>query len=667
MKQLLSALMVIISLVLVDISAGVAKVMRPDELSAALLRSAPWLEYRVRLYENRMEIESSPEIIRQEIFDRYVGSAVGHALPMTSISSPSLTAVKSGMQVTEFDPFVRVQKSDSLGRYVNFAINTVSNRILIVWQDSRNGIEDTDIYGQILDLNYDAIGANFKINPASELISAQISPDVCALADGRFLVCWENNGIGAPQIMAQRINSNGTLLGAAITVAPITKTPQYFPKVDAYGDSTHIVWLQYDEGTDYNIYIRTFNLQGVGQAAAVRVNDDDESSWQDIPDIANYGDGQTIVVWEDKRTGNSEIMAQIYKVDGVKRGDNFLVNRDPAKSLQWQPAVAGNSSMAQVVWEDFQFRADAIFTQQIDRFGLLNGVNQRLDQLELTAEKKKPYLFVDELGQRVFAWQERSADAWRLKFALYPAASNLPVYYTLGNSDPAVEFTDIKLSRVKNAVYFAFLGQPIGGTSTVLCHRVNFTTVPVELAAFQAKVEASKVHLSWRTASESTNLGFEVERMHAGNGYQRIAFVHGYGTASTEQLYQYDDRDLTPGTYHYRLQQIDLDGTTTTSEAITVTIAGPAQFELQAAYPNPFQEQTQLQLRLAESSEVLVLVYNLLGQQVRRITAGTFPPGRHLMHWDGRDDAGRPLPAGEYIVQAWMGERMHMRRVCFLR
>ncbi|HNW59225.1 MAG TPA: FlgD immunoglobulin-like domain containing protein [bacterium] len=664
MKRILTAVITLIGLASVGIPASHSHDSWKDPLPRAVLQAAPWLKFRLALYADRIAAENPPEEIRAALFDKCIAAVVrgetsagpGHS----GLAAEARTASPQG----GYDPYLAVPGTDSLCTGARLAINTVSNRILIVWQDGRNGVEDPDIYGQLYDLVLGAVGVNFRINPAG-IKAAQIAPEVCALADGRFLVCWEDYITTTPRVLAQRVNPDGALNGTTVVVSPLTATPQYFPRVDSWGDSTHVVWLQ-DDGGDYNIYIRTLALSGTPKAPAVKVNDDDHSlQW--IPAVAAYNSGQTVVVWEDKRNGDSEIYAQIYKADGVKRGDNFLVNTDAARSLQWRPEVAGDENHVQIVWEDYQNRTAAIYTQQYDSWGMPAGDNLRVDQPDLSAAKETPSVCINEQGQRVFAWQEESGEAWRLKFAICPALSDKPVYYTLGEEDVYHEFTGIRPRPIKNSLYFTFLGQPIGGATTVLAYRVTFTAVPVELATFQAVARDATVHLSWQTASETSNYGFAVERMPEEGEFTQAAFIPGMGTTSVQHTYEFTDRGRMPGKYHYRLRQIDLDGTSTLSGEIEVIVGGPDHFELLEAYPNPFETGTHLLLRLPVSSEVDAWVYNLLGQRVCRLAAGSLPSGANELNWDGRDEHGSPVPAGIYLLQARINGQMQSRRVALIR
>jgi len=53
---------------------------------------------------------------------------------------------------------------------------------------------------------------------------------------------------------------------------------------------------------------------------------------------------------------------------------------------------------------------------------------------------------------------------------------------------------------------------------------------------------------------------------------------------------------------------------------------------------------------------------------VRTLAAGEVQPaGPQLRRWDGRDDAGRPLPSGSYLVRVAAGGTAEARRVVLLK
>lgn len=79
--------------------------------------------------------------------------------------------------------------------------------------------------------------------------------------------------------------------------------------------------------------------------------------------------------------------------------------------------------------------------------------------------------------------------------------------------------------------------------------------------------------------------------------------------------------------------------------------ATPATTMLARPYPNPFRDRTNLRLALAREAHVRVGVYDLVGRRVRTLADGVQPAGERTMSWDGRDDRGRTVAAGLYLVR----------------
>ena len=86
---------------------------------------------------------------------------------------------------------------------------------------------------------------------------------------------------------------------------------------------------------------------------------------------------------------------------------------------------------------------------------------------------------------------------------------------------------------------------------------------PVELTYFSGQFEDSIVQLSWMTATEFNNEGFEVERAFQIGQWQEIGFVEGNGTTNEPQTYEFKDSliNVFAEKCYYRLKQIDFDGT----------------------------------------------------------------------------------------------------------
>jgi hypothetical protein len=112
---------------------------------------------------------------------------------------------------------------------------------------------------------------------------------------------------------------------------------------------------------------------------------------------------------------------------------------------------------------------------------------------------------------------------------------------------------------------------PIGFTLPTNCPYL--VVLPLELIDFKATQQDNKVRLNWTTASESNNAFFDIEHSFDGKIFSKIGQVKGAGTSNSLQYYTYLDEKPLSGIHHYRLKQVDYDGTSSYSKMITVALS----------------------------------------------------------------------------------------------
>ena len=93
----------------------------------------------------------------------------------------------------------------------------------------------------------------------------------------------------------------------------------------------------------------------------------------------------------------------------------------------------------------------------------------------------------------------------------------------------------------------------------------------------------------------------------------------------------------------------------------------PRQYALYPAYPNPFNPTTTIPLALPVSGEGRLVIFNTLGQVVRTWELGGLEPGFHAVVWDGRDDDGRSVGSGVYLMRMQTGGFRQTRKLLLLR
>ena len=77
----------------------------------------------------------------------------------------------------------------------------------------------------------------------------------------------------------------------------------------------------------------------------------------------------------------------------------------------------------------------------------------------------------------------------------------------------------------------------------------------------------------------------------------------------------------------------------------------PTDYVLHNNYPNPFNPETNIQFDIPESGNVILKIYNMLGQEVKTLVEENMNAGIHKVQWDGTNEFGQTVPSGLYIYQ----------------
>ena len=186
--------------------------------------------------------------------------------------------------------------------------------------------------------------------------------------------------------------------------------------------------------------------------------------------------------------------------------------------------------------------------------------------------------------------------------------------------------------------------------------------LPVQLLYLNGEQQNGSALLTWATATESNNSGFTVQRKLANSQdiYGSLGFVPSKETnSSTETGYGYIDRNVTPGTYDYRLLQTDVNGAQHYSNEVQLTVDPPTGASLSQNYPNPFTPgmgTTEFDYTITQAAPASLIIYNELGEVVKTLVNGETGQGSYSVRWDGMDERGTPVASGSYICKLISGE-----------
>jgi surface protein len=203
------------------------------------------------------------------------------------------------------------------------------------------------------------------------------------------------------------------------------------------------------------------------------------------------------------------------------------------------------------------------------------------------------------------------------------------------------------------------------GSFSELVFASDSEPLPVELAAFEGTATEDGVRLTWTTASETNNAGFEIQHRAKKNApWGEIGFVEGAGTTTRSRQYRLSvEEDLSPGTHRFRLRQLDTDGTAHLSEPVTVDLQMDEQVRLTAPAPHPVTDRATVSFAVKEVQNTTIRLYNMLGQEVSLLYRGT-PAAQESKTIDL---SASDLPSGVYFLRMQAGEHTRTQRMTVVR
>jgi len=206
---------------------------------------------------------------------------------------------------------------------------------------------------------------------------------------------------------------------------------------------------------------------------------------------------------------------------------------------------------------------------------------------------------------------------------------------------------------------------------------------PVQFDSFSLQSNFDGIWLNWSTQAGTENFGFDIFRSSSESGdYSLINENVIPASNSPDGIHNYSFLDTTVeagNTYYYQIADVTLSGESTMYGPVSVTASttdiidiasqsgGPGEYQLGAAYPNPFNGKTSIQFSLAKPGIVKLEVYNLMGQKIRTLVAENRAAGNHTISWDGKNNRGHQVVSGVYLYKMNINNYQVSKRILYLK
>ncbi len=230
------------------------------------------------------------------------------------------------------------------------AFNAEDDEFLLVYRDSRDAYLP-NLYAQRVRSDGRLVGNAILVCGNSDI---QDDPQVAYLAGAdRYLVIWRDNRnvTETPDIYGQLVQRDGSLDGGNFPIA-VYPGGQVISRVAAGEDAFLVVWGNAADGTSR---VQGQRVSGSGALLGARFDISDGTAWAGQPDVTyRPAVDRYLVIWADARGVDQDIYAQQVLADGTLEGDNIPVTN--AHGVQEFPVIAagGVDDAVLVVWEDWR-------------------------------------------------------------------------------------------------------------------------------------------------------------------------------------------------------------------------------------------------------------------------------------------------------------------------
>lgn len=279
---------------------------------------------------------------------------------------------------------------------------------IITWYSNVSGTQNT-IVAQRIDVNGNTMWTSGGVTICAAA-GFRYFPQIISDGNGGAVIAWGDQRNGNYDVYAQRINAAGVVQWTTDGVpVAVTTNDQNGPDLIQLADGSFVIsWFDYRGGSTSDIYAQRFDANGSAQWAANGVVVCNASSFQFYPDLATDASNNTIITWQDERSGNYNIYAQKIDVSGTAQWTANGVAICTASGIQGDAKIlADGTGGAYIVWEDGRGGTTTdIYAAKISATGTVPWTANGVAVATATNYQEDPQLIADGSGGCIITWMD---------------------------------------------------------------------------------------------------------------------------------------------------------------------------------------------------------------------------------------------------------------------
>ena len=238
--------------------------------------------------------------------------------------------------------------------------------------------------------------------------------------------------------------------------------------------------------------------------------------------------------------------------------------------------------------------------------------------------------------------------------------------FTMAPGDTQVVFFAIEIGQGDDRIASVEDLKQVASTMSAVFGVVFDPTTAIQVSLVESQADADLVRLAWRVSEPAGTL-VTVERRAATSTWLALAEM----ALPSDGILRFEDLDVVPGErYGYRLALGGggvRDHSAETWVDVPMAAGSPTTVRLLPGRPNPSSASFRIGHYVPRKGTYRLRVLDVQGRAIRVLGDGEIQPGWHDGAWDGRDDLGREVGSGVYVLRIDVAGETAVRKLVLMR